>query len=98
MLSEQQDLQSVCSLHCAFTVFSNFPTTEHILFALSGKQVFSFKEKQGGLLFCKVKDCVFKMPWNVFQIIIIFLSIEKKERVSSITSKLKQDAKLSIKT
>lgn len=48
MLSEQQDLQSVCSLRCAFTVFSKLSYYEHILFALSGKQVvvFFFKEKQ----------------------------------------------------
>lgn len=90
-----------CSLRCAFTVFSKFSYCEHILFALSGKQVlFCFFNKRKAELVCfsvKWESCVFKMPWNVFQIIIIFFFQLKKERVSDITnSKPKQDAKLAL--
>ena len=73
-----------CSLRCAFTVFSKFSYCEHILFALSGKQVFFCLKRKAELVCFSVKweSCVFKMPWNVFQIIIIvFFQLKKIEGV-----------------
>ena len=73
-----------CSLRCAFTLFSKFSYCEHILFALSGKQVFFCLKRKAELVCFSVKweSCVFKMPWNVFQIIIfVFFQLKKREGV-----------------